>query len=197
MRYVGRIIDWNDAKGFGFVEPNGGGDRAFVHVKAFERQGRRPVAGDLVAYVVQRDAQGRLNASAIRFAGAHTRRASASRSSAPRKTIAAIAFAVLLAGWLRHQWPVEVVVAYAAMSVIAIVLYAVDKSAAKRGGWRTQESTLHVVAMLGGWPGALLAQDMFRHKSSKAEFQSVFWITVVVNCGVLAWVFRSGTLHVA
>ena len=38
MRYLGRVTDWNDTKGFGFVMPNGGGDRAFVHVKAFERQ---------------------------------------------------------------------------------------------------------------------------------------------------------------
>lgn len=194
MRYLGRIIDWNDARGFGFVEPNGGGDRAFVHVKAFERQGRRPVAGDLIAYAVQRNAQGRLNASAVRFAGAHTKREPAPQSRLPRKTIAAIAFAVLLAGWLRHRLPLEVVLAYAAMSALAIVLYAFDKAAAQRGGWRTQESTLHAVALLGGWPGALLAQDLFRHKSRKADFQSVFWMTVVVNGGVLVWLLRSGAL---
>ena len=112
----------------------------------------------------------------------------------PRKTIAAIAVAVLLAGWWRHRLPLEVVIAYAGMSVIAIVLYASDKSAARRGAWRPQESTLHGVAMLGGWPGALLAQDLFRHKSSKAEFQSVFWTTVVVNLGALVWLLRSGAL---
>ena len=59
MRYVGRITGWNDAKGFGFVAPNGGGDRAFVHVKAFERHGRRPVDGDLISYVLQPNARGR------------------------------------------------------------------------------------------------------------------------------------------
>jgi len=112
----------------------------------------------------------------------------------PRKTIATIAFAVLLAGWLRHRLPLEVVVAYVAMSGLAIALYAFDKSAARRGGWRTQESTLHAVSLLGGWPGALLAQDLFRHKSSKADFQSVFWITVVVNCGALVWLLQSGAL---
>ena len=117
-----------------------------------------------------------------------------SQNRFPRKTIAAIAVAVLLAGWLRHRLPSAVVVAYVAMSSLAFVLYAFDKSAARRGGWRTQESTLHAVALLGGWPGALLAQDLFRHKSSKAGFQSVFWMTVVVNCGALAWLLRSGAL---
>ncbi|MCB1578653.1 MAG: cold shock domain-containing protein, partial [Xanthomonadales bacterium] len=50
MRFVGRIAEWNDEKGYGFVEPNGGGERAFVHVKAFERRVRRPADGDLISY---------------------------------------------------------------------------------------------------------------------------------------------------
>jgi uncharacterized membrane protein YsdA (DUF1294 family)/cold shock CspA family protein len=194
MRYVGRIIDWNDAKGFGFVEPNGGGDRAFVHIKAFERHGRRPVTGELIAYTVQRDAKGRLNASTIRFAGAGAgaKRETTLRSRFPRKTIAGLALVALLAGWLLHKLPIELVFVYVVMSGIAIFLYAFDKSAALRGGWRTQETTLHAVALVGGWPGALLAQDLFRHKSRKVEFQVVFWITVVLNVGAVAWVLRSG-----
>jgi uncharacterized membrane protein YsdA (DUF1294 family) len=41
--------------------------------------------------------------------------------------------------------------------------------------------------LLGGWPGALLAQDLFRHKTSKTVFQAMFWCTVLLNCGGLAW----------
>ena len=93
-----------------------------------------------------------------------------------------------------HQLPIEVVLVYAVMSGIAVFVYAFDKSAAVRGGWRTQESTLHLVALLGGWPGALLAQDLLRHKSRKVEFQVVFWITVFVNVVGLVWVLRSGAL---
>ena len=69
-------------------------------------------------------------------------------------------------------------------------MYGFDKSAAQRGRQRTPENTLHIVALLGGWPGALLAQDLFRHKSSKAEVQWMFWTTVVVNCGALVWLLR-------
>ena len=61
MRFAGRITDWNDDKGFGFVVPSGGGDRAFVHVNAFQRGSRRPVQGDLISYRPSRDAQGRLH----------------------------------------------------------------------------------------------------------------------------------------
>jgi uncharacterized membrane protein YsdA (DUF1294 family)/cold shock CspA family protein len=198
MRHVGRVTDWNDEKGFGFVTPNGGGDRAFVHVKAFEPQARRPVAGDLIAYTVQRDAKGRINAGAVRFAGARAARSKSTpgfHDTFPRKTVAAFVFAVLLAAALLHKLPIEVVFVYIIMSGVAIFLYAFDKSAAGRRQRRTPENTLHMVALLGGWPGALLAQGMFRHKSSKAAFQAVFWMTVLGNGGLLAWLLRSGAMQ--
>ena len=114
-------------------------------------------------------------------------RASVRRPAVSRKAFTILAFAALVAGWVSHELPFEVFAAYVLVSGIAIFLYAFDKSAAERGRWRTKESTLHTVALLGGWPGALLAQDLFRHKSSKAEFQWMFWCTVLLNCGGLAW----------
>ena len=77
---------------------------------------------------------------------------------------------------------------YAVASLLAFVVYAWDKSAAQGNRWRTRESTLHLIALLGGWPGALLAQRLLRHKSTKRSFLVVFWVTVLVNCGVLGWV---------
>jgi uncharacterized membrane protein YsdA (DUF1294 family)/cold shock CspA family protein len=195
MRYLGRITDWNDAKGFGFVTPNGGGDRAFVHVKAFERQGRRPVAGDLISYAEQRDAKGRLNASGIRFAGVRGKRESVPTNRTPRIVAASCAFAVLLVASILGKLPLVVVGCYLAMSGIAFLAYAFDKSAAREGRWRTQESTLHTLALLGGWPGALLAQSVFRHKSRKTEFLIAFWMTVVGNLGLLVWVLRTHALR--
>ncbi|WP_293937380.1 DUF1294 domain-containing protein [Iodobacter sp.] len=76
---------------------------------------------------------------------------------------------------------------YLLMSIVAFIAYAVDKSAAKNNRWRTQESTLHFLGLLGGWPGALLAQWVLRHKSKKAAFMVVFWATVLINCVALAW----------
>lgn len=83
MRYQGRLSDWNDDKGYGFVTPNGGGERAFVHIKAFERSGRRPREGELISYVAERDARGRCNATRIRLAAT---RASAARAPATAGT---------------------------------------------------------------------------------------------------------------
>ena len=77
--------------------------------------------------------------------------------------------------------PFLVAAIYAGMSFVTFLAYSVDKSAARRGAWRTPESTLHILAVAGGWPGALLAQQLLRHKSTKVQFRSVFWATVVLN----------------
>jgi len=193
MRYVGRITDWNDEKGYGFVAPNGGGDRAFVHIKAFERVSRRPVGGQLISYELATDEQGRFKAAGIRFVALRPKKdVSSNRAAWPRKVIGA-AFLVLLAlAWLSSRMPLAVLLAYAGASLVALVLYGADKSAAENNRWRTPESTLHVVALFGGWPGALIAQGIFRHKSKKEEFQTVFWTTVVLNCAALLWLLESG-----
>jgi uncharacterized membrane protein YsdA (DUF1294 family) len=70
---------------------------------------------------------------------------------------------------------------YTVVSLLTFAVYAIDKSAARRGTWRTAERTLHWLALVGGWPGALLAQQWLRHKSSKPKFRVVFWITVALN----------------
>jgi uncharacterized membrane protein YsdA (DUF1294 family)/cold shock CspA family protein len=192
MRYVGRISEWNDDRGFGFVTPNGGGDRAFVHVKAFERASSRPVAGMLISYKVIKDSKGRFNASAVRPAARKTKNEAAAGGLLPRKAIGALFLVLLLLGWFFAKVPVIVVLAYGLMSVLTFLLYGADKSAAVNNRWRTQESTLHFAGLVGGWPGALFAQDLFRHKSKKTEFQSVFWVTVVLNCAGLAWLLSTG-----
>ncbi len=196
MRYQGRLQDWNDEKGYGFVVPNGGGERAFVHIKAFEQRGQRPGNGMLVSYAVRKDERNRLNAIAVRLAGgmhADTATTSRGRPAAseqasrhlPRVALGLAALSLLaLCGWLKWipQWSVLTI---AGSSLAALLLYAKDKAAAQRGRWRTPENTLHLVALLGGWPGALMAQGLFHHKRSKRSFQAAFWLTVLVNCVAL------------
>ena len=59
MRYQGRITDWRDDKGFGFITPNGGGPKVFVHIKSFAKRGPRPVGNELVTYELTFDKQSR------------------------------------------------------------------------------------------------------------------------------------------
>lgn len=93
----------------------------------------------------------------------------------------------VLAGWGAGRVPLAVAAGYCAMSAVALLLYRRDKAAARRGERRTRERTLHLVDLFGGWPGGLIAQDGFRHKTRKTSFQLVFWATVALNCAALAW----------
>ncbi|HEY3327422.1 MAG TPA: DUF1294 domain-containing protein [Novimethylophilus sp.] len=103
----------------------------------------------------------------------------------------AILFLVLIAGAvLAGKLPSAVLTVYLTASLIAFIAYACDKSAARNRQRCTPERTLHLLALLGGWPGALVAQQRLRHKSKKVSFLVVFWGAVVINCGVLEWWLR-------
>ena len=190
MRLQGKVTHWNDDKGFGFVEPNGGGKRAFVHIKAFGRYSRRPVNGEEISYDLLQGIDNRYTAENIKFAGESP--VSLRRIKEKLATFFGIcfifAFAVtVLASVIFGKLPSFILVLYAVMSLFTFVAYAIDKGAAERGRWRTKESTLHVFALLGGWPGAYFAQVSLRHKSSKSEFKQLFWATVLLNIGGLFW----------
>ena len=80
--------------------------------------------------------------------------------------------------------------AYLAMSVACFIAYALDKSAARKGERRTPESTLLMLGLFGGWPGAVLAQQWLRHKTVKQPFRQMFWFTIVVNVAAFLWLAR-------
>lgn len=191
MRLAGRISDWNDEKGFGFVVPNGGGERAFVHIKELRRGSRRPATGDLISYLPVKDAHGRLQAREIRHAGQKTQpRRRASRF--PRAATGFCALAAAIAGAAAGMIPGVLAAAWLILSGVSYLMYLYDKVAAGKGARRTPESTLHLVDVLGGWPGALIAQQQFRHKTVKQPFQFVFWLTVCLNLAGAWWMVSSG-----
>lgn len=70
---------------------------------------------------------------------------------------------------------------YLVSSALAFAAYGIDKAAAIGGTWRIPEAFLHLLGFAGGWPGALVAQRLFRHKSRKVSFQAAFWIVAAVN----------------
>lgn len=191
MRYQGKITHWKDDQGFGFVIPNGGGEKAFVHIKAFSNRSRRPNEGDLITYVLTTDEKHRLSAQNIRFTGEHSAD-SAIKKTKPFDTIFAFLFCLFLTLLvLTGRLPFTIIGLYLITSTITFVAYAIDKIAAQKNRWRTQESTLHLLALAGGWPGALLAQKTLRHKSKKVEFQTVFGATVAINCLALGWLLTT------
>ncbi|OWQ93016.1 hypothetical protein CDN99_00460 [Roseateles aquatilis] len=220
MRIEGRIVQWDDAKGYGFIAPSDGGPKRFAHIGAFGLRPRRPYVGEHVSYEPGTDAQGKPRALKIKSleakpapagpppqadtpsrAGRRSRPAPAPRaaSSSPSSSSAASAdtgaalwlvpaFALLVL--LTHlAWPLPRGLwgFYMAMSLATFIVYALDKRAARLGQWRVKEATLHGLALLCGWPGALLAQHLLRHKSAKPGFRRVFWLSVVLN--ILGFIF--------
>ncbi len=185
MRFEGIIKTWNDERGFGFIEPALGGQEIFVHVRAFSRNGVRPRENQRVSFEVELGPRGKKRARNVE--PVRSLRRATSRNDSPARwgtaTLFAIPLFLALFAIVGVLWnpPAFVVGLYAAASLLAFRLYAADKSAAKRGAWRTPEAWLHGVALLGGWPGALVAQQVLRHKSSKMAFRAVFWWTVVLN----------------
>jgi uncharacterized membrane protein YsdA (DUF1294 family) len=81
-------------------------------------------------------------------------------------------------------WP-YVLTLYVVASTVTFIAYAIDKSQAMRGGRRVRERTLHVLEFVGGWPGALLAQAVIRHKRRKGEYMLIF--TAIVAAHLIAW----------
>jgi uncharacterized membrane protein YsdA (DUF1294 family)/cold shock CspA family protein len=189
MRYKGRITKWKDDKGFGFITPNGGGEQVFVHISSFSNRQRRPEGNELVTYELKIDGKGRAQGNTVAFVGEKpTPSTRPGRSNIP--PLFAVCFLAFVVGAvIAGRLPVVVLALYLVASFVAFFAYAFDKSAAFRNQWRNQESTLHLFALLGGWPGALAAQRLLRHKSAKASFQATFWVTVVLNCGALGWLF--------
>ncbi len=168
-----RVVEWNAAKGFGFLDSEGG--RVFLHRRDLKDPVAVPQPGDVVRFRMGRDDQGRPCAQGAVCRGAGWRRLRG-------QALLVLGLLVLPAAALIHQglghWLVAV---YAlVLSVITYQLYSRDKQAAQANQWRITELTLHTMAMLGGWPGGYLAQVRLRHKSAKKSFLIVFWGIVVV-----------------
>lgn len=110
MRYQGKIASWDIAKGFGFIDWNGGNDRVFLHVSAIENRTRQPAVGDVVTYEVARDEQGRFKATKVAFARSSVPSAVPRRRPGFPWTRIAMLAALLLAGiglLQRHQADAE------------------------------------------------------------------------------------------
>ncbi len=192
MRDKGRLVAWNDEKGYGFVAPFSGAAQVFIHAKAFGNRTRRPEVNDVVTYTLSRDKQGRPRAVKAALAGASRRPRPERTGSTAALVVVTMFFAAVGAAVLLGELSPLALVVYPTASAVTFAAYAIDKSAAQKGRWRTSEGKLHLLSLIGGWPGAWLAQGMLRHKSRKQPFRVVFWLTVVLNCAAVAWLSTAG-----
>ncbi|MEP9089088.1 DUF1294 domain-containing protein [Enterobacter cloacae] len=82
-------------------------------------------------------------------------------------------------GSIFSAWPVAIW--FLLINVLTMVIYGADKMAARKGMRRIPEVTLLVFGVVGGWPGAIMGQQIFRHKTQKQPFKTWFLMSVVVS----------------
>lgn len=187
MRHQGTITFWKDEQGYGFITPDDGGTPVFVHVKALPNRHHRPEMGDVFHYEITTDERGRKRAERVTVPGVRPSAKSTKGNWGLGATYTILFLIVLLGAMLLGRLPYFIPAIYFVLSLVTLAVYANDKQAALDGRWRTAENTLHMLALAGGWPGALIAQQVLRHKSSKTAFLITFWVTVLLNSAAAGW----------
>ncbi len=101
-----------------------------------------------------------------------------------------IFLSLLIMGYVNHLVSINLLAVYVVASVATFIVYAWDKYQALRQGHRISEKTMHALTLIGGWPGALIAQQWLRHKTLKKPFRRWFWLGMVANTSALSyWYF--------
>lgn len=200
----GAIVMWNDQKGFGFIRPAGretAEDDHFVHISAFRKgMPRRPEIGDEVHFRPA-DLPGKKRASFARLDSLEQVRPPPQPYvliPKPRSWLTNLLILMPLAfsGYLllRGRNPIPFF-SYAFFSILTMVVYGADKTHAAIRSWRIPEIYLHLLEIMGGWPGALMAQSEFRHKTRKSLYQVVFRGIIFLHLAVWAFYFYWSYQH--
>lgn len=192
QRYLGRIVTWKAQEKYGFIQSPSHPNDIFFHINHSNHRDWLPQVGEIVRFEVGRDAQGRVCAMNVES------QSPAPCIAPPRINPGDILLAILVLtafiallglATLTVGLPVWVIGWYVAASVVTLMLYVEDKQRARRGVRRIREKTLHRWELLGGWPGALIAQELVRHKVSKGSYTSVFWLIVGLHLlGIIGYI---------
>lgn len=177
-RPSGELVDWNEVRGFGFVQ---GSDeqRYFVHISDIGRIANRPRNGDRVSFTPGRGRDGRPVAKSVTILGANPRAFTQSpRHNAPdhrselewRWPLLWLLMGALGAGIALGRLPWQASWPYLAFGLLSLLLYRLDKGFALAGRWRISEATLLGVDLCFGIMGGLSGQALWRHKTRKFSY---------------------------
>ncbi|PMJ97612.1 DUF1294 domain-containing protein [Vibrio sp. 10N.261.55.A7] len=188
MSIVGKIEQWDERKGYGFISVDRQAPRILFHLSDLSGYSQKPRLNERVHFTLAKDAHGSFVAKHIE------------RPMVFGFPIAVMVwFVTILASsvWL-IEYPAVSLLYYALVSTVTYVFYLYDSSAMVDGQTRVPELLLHLLAIMGGWIGATIAQGTLRREPSSFSYQWGFWISVAINISVYAWTFTpegEKTLH--
>jgi len=183
------IIEWYEDRGFGFLADGDG--RIFLHIRELVNGHDPPRPGDSIVFAMGSDKEGR--PQAVQATNLDRR----NKLSLNSWFHLLLLLVLPVAAFFKISLPMErywIAIFAAIVSPVTYVLYARDKRLAITGGFRISELRLHVLELIGGWPGAFIAQRHFRHKCSKRFYKFIFWVIVLGHQLVALDVLRSGEL---
>lgn len=198
MRLTGKVVFWQDKKGFGFLFCQETEQKLFFHIRDLAESHHRPAEGDEFSFSIGEDKQGRPIAKQLSLVHANP---VAIQQRLPQVHAVDLGYTQDIALYFRAAFLMLVIIAllfgtlpyllpilYLEASLFTYWLYRADKHAAiARQSQRIPEESLQMFSLIGGWPGALLAQQQLAHKRSKPLFQREFWFIVLGNCLLLLW----------
>ena len=188
MRSQGKIIKWYDDKGFGFIRATTDSKDVFLHISQIHQLKKRPEINELVTYEVTKDEKGRFRAVNVAYLLAQENFRKSDNSTSFSFIFLAFIFlfsAFVLERTLKGLLPHFYIFIYLGANLVVFLYYYQDKTSAIKHHWRTPETTLHWLSLLGGWGGAYIAQKFFRHKHKKESFMFTYKFTVIFNCLVI------------
>lgn len=216
MKKQGKVVRWDDQRGFGFIRCNATSQDIFFHIRDCAGGIQPPVNSTVEFEEIHVGGKGP-RAMAVRTmqaypsgaAARHDRQRNPAKSRSPHVThrrttsqggpapsavgvgsLTLIWLLLLVLGALQHRIPPIALAGAFVINALTFFAYWVDKHAARKGQWRTKEDTLHLFGLAGGWPAARLAQQVLRHKTVKPGFQAMYWLTVWLHLAALgAYVF--------
>ncbi|MFN7694859.1 MAG: DUF1294 domain-containing protein [Burkholderiales bacterium] len=184
---LGRVSQWDAAKGLGFVQPDAGGERLLLRRADLTGRlsSRQPQVGEPVRYFAKLE-RGQRRATRVQTLQpsptASAPQVARQKPVSTSRLLVIPAYALVL-GSIHLSWPLPrwLTVIHGGLSMALFIIYGLDKWAARKGNKRVAERTLHALALAGGWPGALLGQQVFRHKTAKPSFLRWTWAMVCLN----------------
>jgi uncharacterized membrane protein YsdA (DUF1294 family)/cold shock CspA family protein len=173
--WTAKVTEWSAEKGYGWLQ--WADKRVFLHRRDFSGPHRTPAVGEEVRFILGMDTQGRPCAK-----NAVSTRGGGFGSGLMRLLMLCVLLALPAIAARRLPFELWQIVAYAlTLSWLTYATYASDKRRARTKAWRIPESHLHLLELLGGWPGAWLAQRHLRHKCSKSSYQFIFWAIILMH----------------